>query len=40
MIEAAIALAKQLGWPQGRLHFEIFSAPEEKAGDTSFEVRT
>jgi len=38
MIEAAIALAKQLDWPQGRLHFEIFSAPEEKAGDTSFEV--
>jgi vanillate O-demethylase ferredoxin subunit len=38
MIEAAIALAKQLNWPQGRLHFEIFSAPEEKSGDAGFEV--
>jgi len=38
MIEAAIALAKQMNWPQGRLHFEIFTAPEEKSGDASFEV--
>ncbi|VIO77739.1 PDR/VanB family oxidoreductase [Bradyrhizobium ivorense] len=38
MIEAAIALAKRLDWPPGRLHFEIFSAPEEKSGDSSFEV--
>jgi vanillate O-demethylase ferredoxin subunit len=38
MIEAAIALAKQMNWPQGRLHFEIFSAPEEKSGDAGFEV--
>ncbi|MCA6121400.1 oxidoreductase [Bradyrhizobium sp. WSM 1704] len=38
MIEAAIALAKRLDWPQGRLHFEIFTAPEEKSGDSSFEV--
>ncbi len=38
MIEAAIALAKRLDWPQGRLHFEIFTAPEEKSGDASFEV--
>jgi ferredoxin-NADP reductase len=38
MIEAAIALAKKLDWPQGRLHFEIFSAPEEKSGDSGFEV--
>ncbi|QPF87289.1 oxidoreductase [Bradyrhizobium genosp. L] len=38
MIESAIALAKQLNWPQGRLHFEIFTAPEEKSGDGSFEV--
>ena len=22
----------------GRLHFEIFAAPEEKAGDASFEI--
>jgi vanillate O-demethylase ferredoxin subunit len=38
MIEAAIALAKQMNWTQGRLHFEIFSAPEEKSGDAPFEV--
>ncbi|WP_407147087.1 PDR/VanB family oxidoreductase [Bradyrhizobium sp. ORS 86] len=38
MIEAAIALAKRLNWPPGRLHFEIFSAPEEKSGDAGFEV--
>jgi ferredoxin-NADP reductase len=38
MIEAAIALAKRMNWPQGRLHFEIFTAPEEKAGDAAFEV--
>jgi len=38
MIEGAIALAKQMNWPQGRLHFEIFTAPEEKSGDTGFEV--
>ena len=38
MIEAAIALAKRLNWPQGRLHFEIFTAPEEKSGDAGFEV--
>jgi vanillate O-demethylase ferredoxin subunit len=38
MIEAAIALAKQMNWPQGRLHFEIFSAPEENPGDAAFEV--
>ena len=38
MIEAAIALAKRMNWPQGRLHFEIFSAPEEKSGDAGFEV--
>jgi vanillate O-demethylase ferredoxin subunit len=38
MIEAAIALAKHKDWPPGRLHFEIFSVPEEKAGDTGFEI--
>jgi ferredoxin-NADP reductase len=38
MIEAAIALAKQMNWPPGRLHFEIFTAPEEKSGDSAFEV--
>jgi vanillate O-demethylase ferredoxin subunit len=38
MIEAAIALTRQMNWAQGRLHFEIFTAPEEKSGDSGFEV--
>ena len=27
-----------MNWPQRRLHFEIFTAPEEKSGDAGFEV--
>jgi ferredoxin-NADP reductase len=38
MIEAAIASAQELGWAQGRLRFEIFSAAAPQAGDASFEV--
>jgi ferredoxin-NADP reductase len=38
MIEAAIALAQELGWAQGRLRFEIFSAAAPQTGDASFEV--
>jgi vanillate O-demethylase ferredoxin subunit len=38
MIEAAINAARQLGWRDGRLHFEIFTAPQPKAGDQAFEV--
>ncbi len=38
MIEAGIAAAKQLGWADKRLHFEIFSAPEMQAGDKPFEI--
>jgi ferredoxin-NADP reductase len=38
MIELAITTAKQLGWRDGRLHFEIFTAPQPKAGDQGFEV--
>lgn len=38
MIELAINTAKQLGWRDGRLHFEIFTAPQPKAGDQAFEV--
>ena len=38
MIQAGIAAAKQLGWAEHRLHFEIFSAPEAQAGDKPFEI--
>lgn len=38
MIEAGIATAKALGWAEGRLRFEIFTAPVPAAGDQSFEV--
>jgi ferredoxin-NADP reductase len=38
MIDAAIAQAVALGWPPGRLRFEIFAAAEPQAGDTAFEV--
>jgi ferredoxin-NADP reductase len=38
MIEAAIALAAELGWSPGRLHFEVFAAAAPKAGDAAFEV--
>lgn len=38
MIDLSIKTAKQLGWPGGRLHFEIFTAPQPKAGDQTFEV--
>jgi vanillate O-demethylase ferredoxin subunit len=38
MIDAAIATAAALGWPPGRLRFEIFAAAEPQAGDHAFEV--
>jgi len=38
MIDAAIRIAAELGWPARRLRFEIFAAAEPRAGDTSFEV--
>jgi len=38
MIELAIETAKRLGWRDGRLHFEIFTAPQPRAGDQAFEV--
>lgn len=38
MIDLSIKTAKQLGWSEGRLHFEIFTAPQPKAGDQAFEV--
>jgi vanillate O-demethylase ferredoxin subunit len=38
MIDAAIAAAKDLGWQDGRLRFELFTAAAPVAGDASFEV--
>jgi ferredoxin-NADP reductase len=38
MIDAAIQNAKDLGWAEGRLRFEIFAAATPVAGDQSFEV--
>jgi len=38
MLDAAIAAAKELGWPAGRLHFEIFTTAPPRAGDAPFEV--
>jgi ferredoxin-NADP reductase len=38
MIDAAIALAQELGWPQGRLKFEHFSPAAAQTGDSSFEI--
>jgi vanillate O-demethylase ferredoxin subunit len=38
MIDAAISTAAALGWPSGRLRFEIFAAAEPQAGDQAFEV--
>jgi ferredoxin-NADP reductase len=38
MIDTAIQTAKDLGWAEGRLRFEIFAAAVPVAGDQSFEV--
>ena len=38
MIDAAIASAKELGWADGRLRFEIFAAVTPVEGDQPFEV--
>jgi vanillate O-demethylase ferredoxin subunit len=38
MIELSIKTAKELGWREARLHFEIFTAAQPKAGDQAFEV--
>jgi ferredoxin-NADP reductase len=38
MIELADKTAKQLGWRDGRLQFEIFTPPQPKTGDQAFEV--
>ncbi len=38
MIDTAIAAAKELGWENGRLRFELFTAAAPVAGDGAFEV--
>lgn len=38
MIDTAIQSAKDLGWTDGRLRFELFATPAPLAGDQSFEV--
>lgn len=38
MIDAAIALAQELGWAEGRLKFEIFAPAAPQTGDAAFEV--
>jgi ferredoxin-NADP reductase len=38
MIELAIQTARELGWSDGRLHFEIFAAAAPQTADQTFEV--
>ena len=38
MIDAAIAAAKEIGWTDGRLRFELFTAAAPLSGDHAFEV--
>ena len=38
MIEAAKRAAEGAGFPSERVHFELFDAPADQAGDTAFEV--
>lgn len=38
MIDAAITAAQRLQWPEGRLYFELFTAPARQDDDSDFEV--
>lgn len=38
MIDAAIALATERGWPRERIHVELFAAAEPQDGDAAFDV--
>jgi vanillate O-demethylase ferredoxin subunit len=40
MIDAALALSRERGWPESHLHFELFSNPlaEQAVGDKAVEV--
>ncbi|MDE1180491.1 PDR/VanB family oxidoreductase [Paraburkholderia sp.] len=38
LIEAVLAQAKTLGWPDAQVHSELFAAAQDSTGDTAFEV--
>lgn len=38
MIEAVQAAARARGWPEEKIHFELFTPPVPQTGDTPFEV--
>lgn len=38
MLDAILAAARDRGWPQDRVRFEIFSAPAAQSGDRAFDV--
>jgi vanillate O-demethylase ferredoxin subunit len=38
MLDAVLARSAALGWPRGRVHFELFAGPQAEAGDQAFEV--
>lgn len=38
MIEAVRETARELGWPEDHVHFEVFTPPERKPGDQPIEV--
>lgn len=39
MLSSVLACARELGWAEDHLHFELFSGALEEAGDQAFEVR-
>ncbi len=38
MLDAVLAQTQALGWPPGRVHFELFAAPALVEGDHAFEI--
>lgn len=38
LLDAVLAAARARGWPQDRVHFELFAAPAAEEGDRAFEV--
>jgi len=38
LLDAVLATARARGWPQDRVHFELFAAPVTEASDRGFEV--
>jgi len=38
MLETVLGMCRKRGWAQERVHFELFAAPQAKAGDQSFTV--